>query len=313
MSISIASASTLSGFIAEVQQRMQRQLHLRLDDVALMVAPSLAEAMRYAVLLGGKRLRPALVYASYLAFAKNWEVVDQAAMAIELMHAYSLVHDDLPAMDNDLLRRGQPTCHIAFDHATAILAGDALQSLAFEVLAESNLSAAKIVKMMTILAQASGAQGMVGGQALDLAATGQLQSMATESPLMIAEQLARIHRHKTGCLIAASVTLGSLAARDDQDAATQQALLDFGYAVGLGFQIQDDILDITGSTEVLGKTVGSDQTLEKLTYPALLGIEGAKQLAQYQLQTAQDALLRVAQADTSLLKMLANAMIDRSH
>lgn len=314
MSTTLAAASRLSDFIAAVQQRVQLQLQLRLQHPALMVAPRLAEAMRYAVLSGGKRLRPALVYASYLAFAKDWALADHAAMAMELMHAYSLVHDDLPAMDNDLLRRGQPTCHVAFDPATAILAGDALQSLAFEVLAESHLSPAQVVKMMTLFARAAGAEGMVGGQLLDLVATGQLfDKTAAEPSALMTQQLERIHRHKTGCLIAASVTLGSLAAGvDDQDLTTQQALLDFGYAVGLGFQIQDDILDMTGSTEVLGKNVGVDQVLAKLTYPALLGMDAAQQLAQQQLHLAQQALRRVPQADTELLHLLANAMIDRS-
>ncbi len=323
-----ASGLPLAEFMVQVQARVQAQLQLRFEPAVLSVAPRLAEAMRYSVLSGGKRLRPALVYASYLAFADDWQVVDPVAMAVELMHAYSLVHDDLPAMDNDVLRRGLPTCHVAFDPATAILVGDAMQSLAFEVMAESALPAVQVVKMVSMLAQASGAQGMVGGQALDLAATGQLQSLeilkpssptpqplATPEPFLVnAEQLESIHRHKTGCLIALSVGLGALAAGVDVgNLGTLQALEEFGHAIGLGFQIQDDILDITSTTEVLGKTVGADQSLAKLTYPAFIGLEGAKQLAQQCLQRAQQALLRVPQADTRLLQALATALIERSY
>ena len=314
MSTHPSAAWPLAEFMTQMQLHLQQQLQLRLGDSALTVAPRLRDAMCYSVLSGGKRLRPALVYASYLAFAEDWKTADQVAMAVELMHAYSLIHDDLPAMDNDVLRRGQPTCHVAFDHATAILAGDALQGLAFEVLAESSLPAMRVVKMLTILAKASGAEGMVGGQALDLAATGQLPVMATaDLAANMSEQLARIHRHKTGCLIAASVNLGALAAGvDHRDVVTNQVLQDFGHAIGLGFQIQDDILDIVGSTETLGKTAGADQVLAKLTYPALIGLEASKQLAQQQLQRAQYALLRLPQADIRLLQALASAMIDRS-
>jgi geranylgeranyl pyrophosphate synthase len=296
----------LTGFLAQVQTRVQQQLQLRLQDLA--VAPSLAEAMRYSVLSGGKRLRAALVYASCLAFSADWAAADQVAMALELMHAYSLVHDDLPAMDNDVLRRGLPTCHVAFDEATAILAGDALQSLAFEVLAESRLPPTDVVKMLMILAKASGAQGMAGGQALDLAATGQPQLAAT------AEHLARIHQHKTGCLIVASVQLGALAAGGDAlPDRTQVILAQFGQAIGLGFQIQDDILDVTSSTAALGKTAGVDQQLAKLTYPSLMGLSAAKQLAQQQLLNAQQALQQIPRADTRLLQALAVAFIERHH
>lgn len=229
----------------------------------------LHEAMRYAVLDGGKRVRATLVYATGEAVGADPALLDAPACAVELIHAYSLVHDDLPAMDNDDLRRGKPTCHRAFGEATALLAGDALQTLAFEVLAEGAGGAPRGMEMVTTLARASGSLGMAGGQAIDLAAVGRALSL---------DALEDMHRRKTGALIRASVRLGALCASDVSAAQLEQ--LD-GYAacIGLAFQVRDDILDVEADTETLGKTQGADIALDKPTYPSLLGLDAAKQKA----------------------------------
>ncbi|TQU05764.1 polyprenyl synthetase family protein, partial [Xanthomonas perforans] len=222
-------------------------------------------AMRHAVLGGGKRMRPLLVYASGALFGAAEDQLDTPAVAVELIHAYSLVHDDLPAMDDDALRRGQPTVHIAFDEATAILAGDALQTRAFELLATASASAELRVSWMQSLATAAGAAGMCGGQALDIDATGQLQSL---------QDLQRMHALKTGALIRAAVRMGALTGC--AAAADQQRLDEFADALGLAFQVRDDILDVESSSAQLGKTAGKDAAQAKSTYPALLGMDGAK-------------------------------------
>ncbi|MCW5577583.1 MAG: polyprenyl synthetase family protein [Dokdonella sp.] len=225
--------------------------------------------MRYAVLGGGKRLRPLLVYATGLAFGASLDRLDSSAVAVELIHAYSLVHDDLPAMDDDELRRGRPTCHVAFGEAMAILAGDALQALAFEVLAADTALAADApahLDMLRTLAAACGSHGMAGGQALDLAAVGQR---------LDAVELERMHAYKTGALIRASVRLGAIAA-GRHDADTLAALDRYGHAIGLAFQIRDDLLDIEGATAELGKTAGKDVAANKPTYPAILGVEASR-------------------------------------
>jgi geranylgeranyl pyrophosphate synthase len=222
-------------------------------------------AMRYAVLGGGKRIRPALVYACGSALGAPLEALDPPAAAIELVHAYSLVHDDLPAMDDDDFRRGRPTCHRAFDEATAILAGDALQALAFGVLAGAALPARTRAAMCEALARAAGTAGMAGGQALDLAAT------ATE---LDAEGVERMHRLKTGALIAAALHLGALAA--DAEAALIERLERFGHRLGLAFQIRDDLLDEEGDPDRAGKRLGKDRAAGKRTFPAVLGREGAR-------------------------------------
>lgn len=232
----------------------------------------LHRAMRYAVLGGGKRIRPVLVYAAGEAMGLERERLDGPACAVELIHAYSLVHDDLPAMDDDELRRGRPSCHKAFDEATAILAGDALQSLAFQVLSRAPQieGGAEIrLQMIEQLALASGSRGMAGGQALDLEAVGQDLDLV---------QLENMHIHKTGALIRASVRLGSLqgARLDDQ---RLRRLDHYAGCIGLAFQIRDDILDVEGETETLGKTQGADQERDKPTYPSLLGLEEARQKA----------------------------------
>ncbi len=225
--------------------------------------------MRYAVLGGGKRLRPVLVYATGTALAAPLETLDAAAAAVEIIHAYSLVHDDLPAMDDDSLRRGQPTCHVAFGEAMAILAGDALQALAFEVLAaDSALKAdsSTHVEILQILATACGSYGMAGGQALDLAAVGQR---------LTPDELERMHVHKTGALIRASVRLGALAA-GCRDKAMLAALDHYGHCIGLAFQIRDDIIDVEGDSATLGKTAGKDAANGKPTYPAILGMQASR-------------------------------------
>ncbi|MEO6968706.1 MAG: (2E,6E)-farnesyl diphosphate synthase [Rhodanobacteraceae bacterium] len=229
----------------------------------------LVRAMRYAVLGGGKRLRPLLVYATGAALGTYERALDAPACAVELIHAYSLVHDDLPAMDDDDLRRGRPTCHVAFGEATAILAGDALQALAFEILATDRtppIEMASRVEMLHALAAACGAQGMAGGQAFDLAAVGKKLDR---------EQLEHMHAHKTGALIRASVRLGALAA-GCTDAATLDALDRYGHAIGLAFQVRDDILDVEGHADVIGKTSGKDAAAAKPTFPSVLGMDASR-------------------------------------
>ncbi|MBP3975144.1 polyprenyl synthetase family protein [Pseudoxanthomonas spadix] len=245
-------------------QRVEASLDAALPD-PVRAPQRLHAAMRHAALGGGKRMRPLLVYAAGTMTGADEGVLDAPATAVELIHAYSLVHDDLPAMDDDALRRGQPTVHIAFDEATAVLAGDALQTLAFEVLAGSDAGAVLRVAWLQTLAQASGVAGMCGGQALDIDATGQLQSL---------QALQHMHALKTGALIRASVRLGALAGGVEE--ATLQRLDAFAQALGLAFQVRDDILDIEASSETLGKTAGKDAAQSKSTYPALLGIDGAK-------------------------------------
>ncbi|NIF23400.1 MULTISPECIES: (2E,6E)-farnesyl diphosphate synthase [Pantoea] len=266
----------------------------------------LVNAMEYGALLGGKRLRPFLVYATGEMLQADATALDAPAAAVECIHAYSLIHDDLPAMDNDALRRGQPTCHIKYGEDTAILAGDALQTLAFSILADSEMPRVSLqarLAMVSELARASGVAGMCGGQALDLAAEGKNVDLA---------QLEQIHRHKTGALIRSAVRLGALAAGERG----QQALplLDtYAAAIGLAFQVQDDILDVVGDTATLGKTQGADQALGKSTYPALLGLDNARQKAWDLCQEALSALDALAEQslDTSALRALASFIIER--
>lgn len=222
--------------------------------------------MQHAVLLGGKRMRPLLVYASGTLFGANETTLDAPAVAVELIHAYSLVHDDLPSMDNDALRRGQPTVHVAFDEATAVLAGDALQSLAFEVAVEAPVADAVRVEMLRTLASASGAAGMCGGQALDMDATG-------AKPIL--DQLERLHALKTGALIRAAVRVGALCGGAGVD--ELQRLDRYASALGLAFQVRDDILDIEGDSATLGKTAGKDAAQDKATFPALIGLPASQE------------------------------------
>ncbi|MFL6632831.1 MAG: polyprenyl synthetase family protein, partial [Massilia sp.] len=223
----------------------------------------LHDAMRYTALGGGKRVRPLLVHASGALFGADADALARAASAVEMIHVYSLVHDDMPCMDDDALRRGKPTVHVAFDEATAILTGDALQSLAFSVLADTPVAADRCVALLKTLADAAGAGGMCGGQALDLAATGQGADVDIDA-------LQQLHALKTGALLRAAVRMGAITA--GVDAATRERLDVFADALGLAFQIQDDLLDIEGDSAILGKTAGKDIAQAKATFPALLGV-----------------------------------------
>ncbi|MFK2877125.1 polyprenyl synthetase family protein [Rhodanobacter hydrolyticus] len=247
-------------------RRAEQALDARLPN-AEQAPVELHRAMRYAVLGGGKRLRPLLVYAAAHALGREDAALDASACAVELIHAYSLVHDDLPAMDDDDLRRGRPTCHIAFGEAMAILAGDALQALAFELLAAPDASpgAAIGMRMLHALGRACGAEGMAGGQALDLAAVGRKLTLA---------ELEHMHACKTGALIRASVQLGALAAGADE--ATLASLDRYAAAVGLAFQVRDDILDVEGESAVIGKTAGKDAAADKPTFPSIIGLDASR-------------------------------------
>ncbi|HHW4680911.1 MAG TPA: polyprenyl synthetase family protein [Xylella taiwanensis] len=258
-------------------------------------------AMRHTVLGGGKRMRPLLVYAAGSLFHVDEPVLDVPAAAVELIHAYSLVHDDLPAMDDDLLRRGRPTVHIAFDEATAILAGDALQTLAFEWLANAPADAALRIAWLQTLTHAAGSAGMCGGQALDIDATGQWQSL---------QALEAMHALKTGALMRAAVRMGALAG--DASAEDLHALDAFAATLGLAFQVRDDILDIESSSEQLGKTAGKDAVQEKSTFPALLSVEGAKS---YLVQLAERlyAQLHPYGEPAAPLAALARMAVERAH
>jgi farnesyl diphosphate synthase len=263
----------------------------------------LHRAMRYAVFNGGKRVRPVLVYAGGQAVDAPTEYLDGPACAVELIHAYSLVHDDLPAMDNDDLRRGQPTCHKVFGDALAILAGDAMQALAFHILVHgAGPDAARRVEMVEALSHAAGSRGMAGGQAIDMAAVGKELTVA---------ELENMHIHKTGALIRASVQLGALCAPElDRDRLRQ--LDHYAKCIGLAFQIQDDILDEEGDTATLGKTQGADRERNKPTYPALLGIEGSRSLAHELLDDALHSLDGFDEAATPL-RDIARYVIERTH
>jgi farnesyl diphosphate synthase len=265
---------------------------------------ALHQAMRYAVLGGGKRLRPLLVYATADALGADGPELDALACAVELIHAYSLVHDDLPAMDNDALRRGRPTCHIAFGEAMAILAGDALQALAFELLASSPTAAtkpARLVQLLGVLGGACGAGGMAGGQALDLGAVGCTLTLP---------ELEHMHACKTGALIRASVRLGALAG--DADSATQNALDAYASALGLAFQVRDDILDVEGDALVLGKTAGKDAAADKPTFPSIIGMPAARARLAELTANALQAIAPMGERG-ALLRQLATYSAHRQH
>lgn len=289
-------------FLEHCRQRTDRELERRLA-LALPEAGSLCEAMRYSVLGGGKRIRPALCLAAATAVSAPWDRALVPGCAVELVHAYSLIHDDLPAMDDDELRRGRATTHIAFDEATAILAGDALQALAFEWLAEApHLSDQVRLQMVRELARAAGYQGMVGGQAIDLAAVGRQVSL----PL-----LELMHRRKTGALIEASVRLGALAAPGPAPERLE-SLDAYARALGLAFQVQDDLLDVEGDTDVIGKPRGSDAARAKPTYPALLGVAGAREHLAGLLGQAHRSLDTFG-PEADALRTIANFVVARSH
>ena len=265
--------------------------------------PRLREAMRHAVLLGGKRMRPLLTLATGALFDAPEVPLLASGVAVELIHAYSLVHDDLPSMDDDALRRGQPTVHIAFDEATAVLAGDALQSLAFDVLATASVAPGTAVALVRTLATASGAVGMCGGQALDLDATGHSAGVDLDG-------LERLHALKTGALIRAAVRMGALCG--DAEDAWLARLDDFAQALGLAFQVRDDILDVEGDTAQLGKTAGKDAEQDKATFPALLGLDASRQRLE-QLRTRMDAALAPFDARADALRSLAAYAVSRTH
>jgi farnesyl diphosphate synthase len=293
--------SSFKAITAHYQARVEQALHDFLPTEELTDA-TLLQASEYSLFNGGKRLRPLLVFLTGELFAANEHDLNKIAAAIECVHSYSLVHDDLPAMDDDDLRRGRPTCHIAFDEASAILAGDALQTLAFEIISKPMHTDANIqLKIIAELAKASGLQGMCGGQALDIAATNRLVSQ---------QQLERIHKLKTGALLCAAVRMGALAGNASE--AQLAALSLYAEAIGLAFQVQDDILDIEGDTHTLGKPQGSDIAANKSTYPAILGLESAKQFAKDLVNQAILALQQL-EGDTSRLQAVAEYIIARDH
>lgn len=291
--------------LSDCHDRVNCALTRLLDPLPFQSSP-LVNAMQYGALLGGKRLRPFLVYATGEMLRADPASLDAPAAAVECIHAYSLIHDDLPAMDNDALRRGQPTCHIKFGEDTAILAGDALQTLAFSILADEPMPGVNSefrLLMISELAKASGVAGMCGGQALDLAAEGKNVDLA---------QLEQIHRHKTGALIRAAVRMGALAAgQRGRDALPTLDI--YADAIGLAFQVQDDILDVVGDTTVTGKRQGADQDLGKSTYPALMGLDSARNKALDLYQEALGALeiLAAQSFNTTALQALASFIIER--
>ena len=299
--------STLKSY-ALYQQRINNFLTDKLNEFEVNDS-KLLNAMRYGLLIGGKRMRPYLAYITGEAISANVADIDAVAGALECIHAYSLLHDDLPAMDDDDLRRGKPTCHKAFDEATAILAGDALQTLAFDILAnhkfstnQQNSAAAIQIKLIKRLVSASGYQGMCGGQALDLAATGQVISLA---------QLKCLHSLKTGALLKAAVIMPSLCS--EEVTPKERAILsEFAQLIGLAYQVQDDILDLTSTEEELGKPLGSDLAANKSTYPSLLGLQGAQEKAENLLQQALQALARLPYNTESLVNF-ATFIVKRSH
>ncbi|AFJ01848.1 Polyprenyl synthetase [Methylophaga frappieri] len=280
------------------QQRVGTALELALQLAT--PADTLLAAMQYATLNGGKRLRAMLVYATGEAFEAEPSALDSVACAVEMIHAYSLIHDDMPMMDNDDLRRGRPSCHKAFDESTALLAGDALQTLAFHHLSETALLAEQKLAMIRELAFQSGIMGMAGGQALDL------QSVGSELDLTTLQQM---HRLKTGALIEASVMMGVYCA-PEVPAHTYPALRRYAAALGLAFQVQDDVLDVIADTQTLGKQQGADAARDKPTYPALLGLANAQDKAKDLIEEALTALAEIP-VETQALAALARFVVQR--
>jgi len=301
--------TSFNAFSQQYRERVNQCLMTRLNNAG-QCEPRLIEAMKYSLLGGGKRVRPLLVYGAALAVGKCSELTDTVACAIESIHAYSLIHDDLPAMDDDDLRRGQATCHIQFDEATAILAGDALQAIAFEWLStpliinnqiETHVLLSRRLQCVHILAKASGCIGMVAGQAIDLAAINQTLTL---------EQLSQMHNLKTGALIGASIQLGALST-NNASKSQLQALTHFAKAIGLAFQVQDDILDVTTDTNTLGKRQGADIANNKPTFISLLGLQGAQDKANSLYHEALDSLCDFG-ANADYLRDLATYIIKRN-
>ena len=307
--------SAEQGGFAAWQAAQLARVERALDEWMPAQAPAgLGEVMRYAVQGGGKRLRPLLALAACEAVEGAPQAALRAACAVELIHAYSLVHDDMPCMDNDVLRRGKPTVHVRFGQAQALLAGDALQALAFEILTpepsaapSADMPAAMQAALCRLLARAAGADGMAGGQAIDLASVG--------LPLTEPE-LRAMHRRKTGALLLASVRMGAACAARPLPAAALQALDAYGQALGLAFQVVDDVLDVTADSSLLGKTAGKDAAAGKPTYVSLLGLEAARQLAAdllAQAENALNALQASGLAHTQPLHALARQVVQRQH
>ena len=299
-------------YLHKTQQRVQKCLDAMLPSGNL--SPErLHTAMRYSALTPGKRIRPALVYATGEMLNVHADILDVPAVAVELIHAYSLIHDDLPCMDDDDLRRGIPTCHIKFDEATAVLAGDALQTHAFEILTTDpslKIDADKRLTMLALLAKASGSLGMGGGQAIDLLMTDKPEN-SLKSNLSDLDILESMHRMKTGALIKASVELGFLAS-DCEDQVVLSNLRTYSENLGLAFQIRDDILDIESDTKTLGKPQGSDLDKNKLTFPAILGMDGAKKRAEELINASLGALDRLS-FDSDNLASFARYIISRNN
>lgn len=292
---------TLDDFSNYARRRVDDYLTQNLSKYA--PATHLQNAMMYSLFNGGKRVRPMLTYAAASLFGTAGELTDASAAAIESIHAYSLIHDDLPAMDDDDLRRGKPTCHIQYDEATAILAGDALQTFAFELLSDAKHQNTSVqLQLIQELVHASGRHGMVTGQMIDLANVGKDIDV---------KALEQMHQHKTGALIRASVRMGAIStgAHSEHDLAALDA---YAAAIGLAFQVQDDIIDITSDTATLGKAQFSDEEANKPTYPKLLGLEGAQALAQHLHKQAITAISPFGEAAKPLVE-LANYIIDRNH
>lgn len=289
-----------SSYLNRCQSRIEVALQRHLPSLQRLPL-ELHEAMHYSVMTPGKRIRPLLVYAAGHAFGAPPETLDKAACAVEFIHVFSLIHDDLPTMDDDDLRRGLPTCHVKFSEAIAILAGDALQSLAFEVLCDGDIDASMRLKMIAELASATGSHGMAGGQVMDLTATGNSLTLP---------ELENLHIHKTGALIRSSVLMGAMAAPGEKQ--HLQQLDHYGKCIGLAFQIVDDILDITGDTETLGKTGGKDAAQQKTTYASLLGLPQASERAS-QLYDDAVAALDAFDERADPLRELAKLIIQRSY
>jgi len=290
------------------QETYQNRIEIVLDAIlpnAETSSQRLHEAMRYSVLDGGKRVRPLLVYAAGEALGVDTDLLDKPAAAIELIHAYSLIHDDLPCMDDDELRRGKPTSHIAFDEATAVLTGDALQTLAFEILSQPlhGISAKNQLKILHTLTTASGANGMVKGQMIDLRAVGKA---------LKEDQLETMHNHKTGALIKASVLMATYCnnAGDDVLLSQRNNLTEYADAIGLAFQVRDDILDIQSDTETLGKQQGADSAADKPTYPSILGMSATKEKL-YQLHEKALNSLKSFEEEADLLREIAGFIVKR--
>ncbi len=304
MTSTSTASSQLAPFVEDARRRVDEALGLYLpeedEDPKALCPARLASAMRYSVLGGGKRLRPILCLLAAEACGGDITSALPAACALEMVHTYSLIHDDLPAMDDDDLRRGRPTCHKAFDEATAVLAGDGLLTLAFEVVAKHVQPAEAAIACVRILAEGAGPEGMVGGQMADLQAEGR-----TDATL---EALEAIHRRKTGALLRASLRMGAVVAGANE--ATLRALDVYGHAVGLAFQIIDDLLDVEGDETKLGKRVGKDSELGKWTYPGLLGVEGSRQRARQLAEEAVEALALLGEQGERL-RALALDLLER--